>query len=756
VSTNQQAASPLSERILDQLQRAGRRGLDDEELARRLGDGESLSPEVQEELDALQRLGLAVRWSRRWYATSATHWRVATVGVRDAGIAWLRGVGPEGKSYFVREANLKGARRGDRVLIKRLRAKAPSGESEASVSRILERRRSTLVGRIRRDRGGRHWLEPFDASAIEGSVRVEGQVPQREDVWVVVGLERQREGQLFGEVIEELGRVEEPDVDVQVVLHHHEIPDAFPEEVLREAEELPEDPVPESFAGREDLRDRVVVTIDGDSARDFDDGISIERLERGGFRLGVHIAGVSEYVLPASALDREAFRRGTSVYFPDRAVPMLPERLSNGLCSLRPGVPRLTQSVFIDFDRRGRVLEERFARTVIQSAARLTYDQVFDWLEGDDEPETDVGDPITPEVEDVLSAADDLLEILLRRRGRRGALDFDLPVHDVVLDQAGEVVSVEAQERHRAHRMIEEFMIAANEAVARRLDDLEVPALFRVHDPPTADRLAELQGVLRSLGVDTDLAELDIEESPKPLQELLDEQEDRPAAPLIKAMVLRLMQRALYSPENRGHYALASEAYCHFTSPIRRYPDLLVHRQLGRLLQGETPGEPSEVLLRSLAEQCSHTEFRAEQAERDLLKWKKMRLLEDRVGEHFQGRITGVQEFGLFVLLEEYGVDGLVPIATLRDDFYHFDSRAMRLIGEKSDRVFRLADRVEVVLIGINERHRGLDLEIVDMPAPEPRHRSSGRKGRRPGHERPSRRRGRRRGEGGRRRRRKR
>jgi ribonuclease R len=550
-------------------------------------------------------------------------------------------------------------------------------------------------------------------------------------------------------VVEHLGSIDATGTDVAVVLRHYGIPEDFPPEVLAAAEGLPENPSPADWKDRSDLRKVLTVTIDGESARDFDDALTCEELGKERWRFGVHIADVSHYVTPGSALDREAYRRGTSVYYPERAVPMLPERLSNGLCSLRPGVPRLAMSVFLDVDADGRLLRRRFARSVIESDRRLTYGEVARVLE-DERP----GDAKEyGEVLPLLRRCRAVMEVLHAERSRRGSIDFDLPSGDVVLDTDGTTVGVTPAERTVAHRIVEEMMIAANEAVAEELDAAGVPALYRVHDAPSQDDLEGLAEVLGSFGIrlPRDLERL----HPRHLQAALEEAEGKPSEPLVSTLVLRTMQRALYSPECRGHYALASRFYTHFTSPIRRYPDLVTHRQLAAwIAAGENGGDnggggnggggngkaatggddaspfPLAERLDGIARHTSFTERRAESSERDLLQWKKVRFLADRVGETFHGRITGVQPFGLFVQLDDLHVDGLVPIRTLGDDYYLFEPESHRLVGDNQGRVFRLADPVEVRLAGVSLAHRGLDLEIADLEEPPRRRRGRRREGR--------------------------
>jgi ribonuclease R len=522
-------------------------------------------------------------------------------------------------------------------------------------------------------------------------------------------------------VVEHLGPVDAPGVDVLVVLRHHKIPDELPPEVEEAAAALPEDPRPEDWEGRTDLRDVPTVTIDGATARDFDDAITCERLGHDRWRLGVHIADVAHYVTEGSALDREAYRRGTSVYYPDRAVPMLPERLSNGLCSLRPEVPRLAMSAFLDVGGDGQVQRSHFTQSVIQSDRRMTYDEVRRLLE---EPAAGDRAEYGP-ILDLLAECRELMTVRNDERRRRGSIDFDLPEGDVVLDTDGQTVGVTRAQRHVAHRIVEEFMIAANEAVAATLDEVASPALYRVHDAPSSEDLEGLAQVLGSLGIrlPADLDRL----HPRHLQQVLEEVAGKPQEDFVTTLVLRTMQRAVYSPECRGHYALASRYYTHFTSPIRRYPDLVVHRRMKAFIahRDEVEEGPLSLVRRlpGIAAHASTTERRAEQSERDLLQWKKVRFLAGRVGETFSGRVTGVQPFGLFVVLDEYHVDGLVPIRSMSDDYYVFEPDAHRWVGSNHGRVFRLADPVEVRLAGVSLAHRGLDLEIADLAEPRRRHR---------------------------------
>ncbi|HEX3127773.1 MAG TPA: ribonuclease R [Thermoanaerobaculia bacterium] len=702
----------LRDRVLERLRAYGRTGVWPEELANAFG-GVPMQY-VQGALENLQKEGQAFEHEGLWYGEELGSMSVGIVDVLEEGDALIRPPGFGKKpEIFVHRRNLGDAFPGDTVLVKVLGRRAREGDArltEGAVVRILNERFQTLVGTIERDHSHR-WFVPYDPKLPSELTVINGEdVP--EGHFVVIRIERGKVPR--ARVIEVLGDPEQPGVDVNVVLRHYGIPDEFPPEVLAAAERLPADPGPKDWQGREDLRDRVVITIDGESARDFDDAVSIERLPSGVFRLGVHIADVAHYVEEGGTLDQEAYKRATSVYYPDRAVPMLPERLSNGLCSLRPNVPRLTTSVFLDIDRDGKVQDRRFAETVIQSARRMTYTEVRRILEEPQERDVAEYGPILT----CLREMHVLMTILLHSRLKRGSIDFDLPEGNVELGTDGTVVGVIPAERNVAHRLIEEFMLAANEAVAMELDTQSVPALYRAHDAPSPDKLQELRELLRPFGVPLkgELSTL----HPAALQHVLNNVKDTRGEAFISSLVLRTMMRAVYDPICRGHYALAAHHYCHFTSPIRRYPDLVVHRGLKALLHGQAEKRAADTVLEArlpaMADHTSAMERRAEQSERDLLQWKKVRFLADRIGEKFKGRITGVQPFGLFVQLETYLVDGLVPVRSMGDDYYVYEADAHRLVGDRTRRIFQLADEVEVQLVGVNIRRRGLDFKLVGMP----------------------------------------
>jgi ribonuclease R len=507
-----------------------------------------------------------------------------------------------------------------------------------------------------------------------------------------------------GRVVAVLGPPDEPGVDIEVVARTHGLSMAFPAEVLEEARLLP-DAVPRAEAERrERFEDPPVVTIDGETARDFDDAISVMELPGGGFRLFVHIADVAYFVPEGRVLDLEARARGTSVYFPDHVLPMFPERLSNDLCSLRPGEDRLVQSVILDLDAQGEPKSVRFADGVIHSTARLTYTQVAAVLEGE---------TVTParNVLPMLRTADRLRERLEKRRERRGSIDFDFPEPVLLFDIEGVMTGITIAPRNKAHRMIEEFMLVANESVAAHLEKRDVPALYRVHERPDPLKVEALREFAASLGL---LFRVDPSEiRPRDLQRLLQQAEGRPEFPILSQVVLRSMKQARYSAENVGHFGLAAPVYTHFTSPIRRYPDLVVHRILRatRTADAKKLDRGAEGLA-PLAETCSRLERNAEAAEREVLLWRKIAFMKGREGEGFEGLVTGVTRFGLFVQLTESLVEGLLHVQNIGDERWTFDERRMELRGEHSGKRFRLGDKVRVIVQRVDVVLRRVDLAL--------------------------------------------
>lgn len=569
-----------------------------------------------------------------------------------------------------------------------------------------------VVGRFERDRAGQAYVVPFDRRAMDDILVPRGETADAEPGQMVTVAITRHGGNGHaprGEVTEVLGLVDEPGVDTEIILRKHGIPDEHGPEALAEAALIGASVRPEDAAGRTDFRHHIVVTIDGEHARDFDDAISIERLPNGHYWLGVHIADVAHYVRAGSALDREAYERGTSVYFPERAVHMFPAALATGVCSLNPHVDRLVQSCLMEVTARGDVVRHELHDGVIHSTARMTYTDVNAILTDRDPAVMERYRELVPTFE----LMRDLFTILNGRRRRRGSVDFDLPEPEIVLDTEGLVADIIASERNIAHRLIEEFMLLANETVASHLEGAGMPTLYRIHEAPDPLKVEEFEAFVGSLGFSLGASPGGVR--PADFQRLVRQIQGSPVERPIAFLMLRTMQKARYDPVNMGHFGLAASSYTHFTSPIRRYPDLVVHRSLRELRQGRLSEERREALEVSLPEAGRHTserERRATEAERELVQWKKVRFMADKVGEVFEGYITGVTHFGLFVELVEHYVEGLVHVSALADDFYRFTEGTHALYGERSGRVFRLGDHVRVQIARVDLERRMIDLAI--------------------------------------------
>jgi len=656
-----------------------------------------LRREVARRLRRLEAGGrIVLARGRRYFAAEFSELRRGRLRSDPGGNGTI--VAEDGETpVIVPKRALKGAMDGDLVLVRleKPRRRGREGVLEGTVMRVLERRRETLVGRWS-TATGEALVRPLDRKLPSMVIAARSKVPTtpREGEFVVVKLDRPSGGERRprGTVVELLGVLGEPGVENRVALRAAGIPVDFSPEAEAEADRLPGGIADEGIAGRWDLRDRPAITIDGKTARDFDDAVSAAPGKKGEILVEVHIADVSHYVRPGSALDGDARTRGTSVYLPGLCVPMLPGRLSNDLCSLREGVDRLTMTVRFRVDRDGGVTGWKVHDSVIRSRRRCTYAEVHEWLQ---RPRSS-WPAETRGFAESLALLAEAARRLERRRRARGSLDFDLLEPDVLLDPEGHVVGIKPLERTEAHRLIEELMVAANECVARTLMEAGEPTLYRVHDGPDPDKLSELGGILGELGLELEIGEGG-RVPPSVLQKVLAEVAGTRLERFISYLVLRTLARAIYSPEPRGHYALATRSYLHFTSPIRRYPDLVVHRSLRRLWARRPGAEAAEVPgLEALAAACTEAEQRAEAAERTALQWKQVLFMRDKVGEEMEAHITGVTNFGVFVQLDDLLVEGLVHISELTDDFYRFDEGRHVLVGERTGRTWRLGDPLTV------------------------------------------------------------
>ena len=622
--------------------------------------------------------------------------------------------GEKPQDIYIAAANLTEAMHGDRVLV-RIERQSERGP-EGRIVRIVERAHGTIVGRFENDPSGAGHVVPFDRRVTTEVQILSGRSSSAEpDDMVVVEITRWPTATrgAVGHVVEVLGNINEPGVDTQIIIRKHDIPDAHSEESIEEARRLGTVINPRDIKGRTDFRPVTTVTIDGEHARDFDDAITLEALPNGHYWLGVHIADVSHYVKEGSALDEEGYERGTSVYFTERAVHMFPSELATGLCSLNPHVDRLVQSCLMEIDRRGQVVRYEMHDGVINSDARMTYTAVNAILTDHDPAVTAEYQTFVP----LFEMMHELFEILNARRRRRGSIDFDLPETEVILSEYGEIEAIIPAERNVAHRLIEEFMLLANETVARHLVENAVPALHRVHEPPDMKKVADFEAFIEPLGYSLGAKGGTI--TPRHFQRLIDRMRGTPEERPIAALMLRTMQKARYDAVSLGHFGLAAEHYTHFTSPIRRYPDLVVHRMLRESRQSavitQARRDELEEELPETARHTSERERRADDAERELLQWKKVRFMADKVGDEFEGYITGVAQFGLFIELIEHYVEGLVHVSSMADDYYRFLEQQHVLRGENTKKVYRLGDKVAVQVVRVDMERRQIDLGLVDI-----------------------------------------
>src|SRR6202521_5639485 len=622
----------------------------------------------------------------------------------------------DGGDIYVSGPHLNEAMHGDRVVARVERVK-DGGRLEGRIIRILERSNARLVGRYDRDQDGMGYVVPFDRRVLMDIVVPKGQeggASPGEMVKVELTRWPTSTRGAIGRVGAVLGTIDAPGVDTEIIINKYGIPDAHSPEAVAEAVGMGGSVSARDIAGRSDFRHLPTVTIDGEHARDFDDAITIDTLPNGHYWLGVHIADVSHYVQEGSELDREAYARGTSVYLPERAVHMFPAELATGLCSLNPRVDRLVQSCFMEVDRRGAVVRSELHDGVINSDERMTYTAVNGILTDRDPELMTRYERLVPKFE----LMHELFQVLNEARRRRGSIDFDLNEAEVVIDECCMVEEIIALHRRIAHRLIEEFMLLATQTVASYLEGQEAPALYRVHDEPDVLKVGRFEefvsGFGYSLGAPLDALR------PQHFQRLLERIHGKPEEKPIAFLMLRTMQKARYAPENLGHFGLAASSYTHFTSPIRRYPDLVVHRALRAARHGRLSDEAREEWIEELPETArpsSEMERRADEAERELLQWKKVKFMADKVGDEFEGYVTGVAAFGLFIELIEHYVEGLVHVSTMADDYYRFIEGAHVLRGENTKKVYRLGDKVKVQVVRVNMDARQIDLGLVDILA---------------------------------------
>lgn len=617
-----------------------------------------------------------------------------------------------GNDIFIPASETNGAMQKDKVLYKVIQKSSDGKKAEGTIIKVLERANSRIVGLFEQVKGYGFVIADDKKFAKDIFIAKEltmGAVTGHKVVVEITDYGADRRNP-EGKIVEILGHINDPGVDILSVIKRYDLAVEFEKEVYQEIENLETEVKEEDKIGREDLRDVLTITIDGEDAKDLDDAVSLQILQNGNFELGVHIADVSHYVKFNTELDKEAYRRGTSVYLVDRVIPMLPHKLSNGICSLNPNTDRLALSCIMEIDHRGQVLDHKVVNSVIHSDYRMTYTAVREILED--------GTPALlaeyQEIVPMLQNMNKLRMVLAEKRKKRGSVNFDLPESKIILDENGKPIDIRPYERSIATNLIEEFMLVCNETIAENFFWQEVPFVFRSHQEPDEEKTEKMEQFLRGFGYR--VKKKDGELHPREIQKVLSEIEGKTEERVITRVVLRSMMQARYTADNQGHFGLAAKYYCHFTSPIRRYPDLQIHRLIKMILAGEMNGKKEESLRRKMPEiaaHCSKRERIADEAERDTDNLKKVEYMMDKVGEYYEGIISGVTSWGIFVELPNT-VEGMVALAQMDDDYYEFDEKNMLVFGRKSGKTYRLGDTVEVMVAKVSKEMGTIDFVFAE------------------------------------------
>lgn len=617
-----------------------------------------------------------------------------------------------GSDIFIPANETGGAMQKDRVLYKVIHEGGKDKKADGVIIKVLERGVTRVVGLYEQSKGFGFVIaddKKFAKDIFISKENGKGAVSGHKVVVEIINYGEERRNP-EGKIVEILGHVNDPGVDILSVIRRFDLAIEFPEEVYKEIENLEPEVLEKDKEGREDLRDVLTITIDGEDAKDLDDAVSLTRTDKGNYLLGVHIADVTNYVREHTALDREAYARGTSVYLVDRVIPMLPHMLSNGICSLNPHTDRLTMSCIMEIDPQGNVIDHKICESVIHSNYRMTYSAVREILEDKTPSLLEEYAEIVP----MLSEMNELREVLGEKRRKRGSVNFDLPESKIILNDQGKPIEIRPYERSIATNLIEEFMLVCNETVAENAYWQEIPFMYRTHMEPDEEKLQRMEQFIRGFGYY--LRKKDGEIHPREIQRVLQDAEGTDQERIITRMVLRSMMQARYGADNLGHFGLAAKYYCHFTSPIRRYPDLQIHRMLKKMLHGqmgESQIKEYNSKMPDMAKHCSKRERIADEAERDTDQLKKVEFMEDKIGQVFQGIISGVTNWGIYVELPNT-IEGMVSLAMLDDDYYEFDDKHMLVFGRRTGKTYRLGDKVTVVVAKVSKEIGTIDFLFED------------------------------------------
>jgi ribonuclease R len=684
------------EDLVKYIQKSADRGMNLQRILEDFDATPAARKQIKDILDQLVKEGKLAKHRGNRYEAAARNLIDGTIVVHRDGYGFvipkekIQGVESD---IFIPAALLNSAMNGDKVKAEITFRKA-GGRAEGRIASVEKRARDTIVGQLRFD-GQVFFVAPADEKLPE-KILITGDAAEHKDKIVEVELSRFPSETRWpaGKIVSVIGFIDDPNVETNVIIKKFGLPAAFPTEVEQEAAALPDALTEKDFTGRDDFRKRNTITIDPKTARDFDDAIDLEVLPNGTFQLGVHIADVSHFVAADSAMDIEGRVRGTSVYFPDRVIPMLPEKVSNHLCSLNPKVDRLAMSVMMHLSRTGEVQDYSFHKSVIHSKERLTYEDVQEILDGNAMLEQRFAH-VVPHIRAIARLA----AIVQKRRQQRGTIDFDLPEPVLTYDERGDVSGITKSVRFFSHRIVEEFMILANEVVARHLEENDIPSLYRVHEEPDPMKVQDFAEIVAGFGLRFEPRKTE----PAEFQKFISSIEGRPEERMLSYLMLRSFKQARYSEENVGHFGLASDSYTHFTSPIRRYPDLVVHRILKGEIGRRVKPALSPAQLEAIARESSERERQADQAERELFDWKKMLLMEQHLGEIFDAIIIAVWRDGFAIELMDFFIEGFVPVADIPNDYYQLDQAVHALIGKRTKKRYRIGDRIPVQVARVDK-----------------------------------------------------